>query len=138
MTVRRRGRKWTVTLLWIRALSGHGDVQSAASKLSLDVTASEIRQAGDIAPVWTQGSGGSPYVASDTLTNTNRIRINTLALVARLPTVHGNREHIETGRSLISYAANYPDLFRRAGDYVDKSLRGGPAISPVEQCVTFR
>ena len=37
--------------------------------------------------------------------------------------MHGNREHIETGRSLISYAANYPDLFRRAGDYVDKSLR---------------
>jgi putative ABC transport system substrate-binding protein len=69
--------------------------------------------------------------------NTNRVRINTFALAGRLPTMHGNREYIETG-GLISYAANYPDLFRRAGDYVDKILRGvKPGDLPVEQPTKF-
>jgi putative ABC transport system substrate-binding protein len=69
--------------------------------------------------------------------NTNRIRINTLALAGRLPTMHGNREYVETG-GLISYAANYPHLFQRAGDFVDKVLRGTkPADMPVEQPTRF-
>jgi ABC-type uncharacterized transport system substrate-binding protein len=51
--------------------------------------------------------------------------------------VHANREYIETG-GLISYGANYPDLFRRAGDYVDKILRGAkPSDLPVEQPTKF-
>jgi putative tryptophan/tyrosine transport system substrate-binding protein len=69
--------------------------------------------------------------------NTNRARINTFALAARLPTMLGNREYVETG-GLISYAANYPDLFRRAGDYVDKILRGAkPGDLPIEQPIKF-
>ena len=56
-----------------------------------------------------------------------------MALAARLPTTHIAREHVETG-GLISYGPNVPDLFRRAGDYVDKILRGAkPANLPVEQ-----
>ena len=39
---------------------------------------------------------------------------------------------------MISYAANFPDLFRRAADYVDKILRGAkPADIPVEQPTEF-
>ena len=38
----------------------------------------------------------------------------------------------------MSYAANYPHLFRRAGDYLDKILRGAkPADIPVEQPTKF-
>ena len=48
-----------------------------------------------------------------------------------------NREYVEAG-GLMSYAANFPDLFRRAGDYVDKILRGAkPADIPVEQPTKF-
>ena len=69
--------------------------------------------------------------------NTNRIRINTLALGARLPTMHGPREYVEAG-GLMSYGPNFPDLFRRAADYVDKILRGAkPADLPVEQPTKF-
>jgi putative tryptophan/tyrosine transport system substrate-binding protein len=60
-----------------------------------------------------------------------------LALGARLPTMHGNRESVDVG-SLMSYGPNYPDLYRRAADYVDKILRGAkPADLPVEQPTKF-
>jgi putative ABC transport system substrate-binding protein len=68
---------------------------------------------------------------------THRVRISTLALGARLPTIYGAREQVEAG-DLMSYAANFPDLFRRAGDYVDKILRRAkPADLPVEQPTKF-
>ena len=68
---------------------------------------------------------------------TNRIRINTLSLGARLPTMHGLREYVESG-GLMSYGPNFPDLYRRAADYVDKILRGAKAADlPVEQPTKF-
>src|SRR5262245_31526056 len=74
---------------------------------------------------------------SDPLMNANRGPINTLALVARLPTMHSIKFFFEAG-ALVSYGARYPDLFRRAGDYVDKILRGAkPADLPVEQPTKF-
>jgi putative ABC transport system substrate-binding protein len=65
------------------------------------------------------------------------VRINTLALAARLPTMHGSREYVQAG-GLISYGPHFPDLFRRAAEYVDKILRGAkPADIPVEQPTNF-
>jgi putative ABC transport system substrate-binding protein len=116
-----------------------GDAQAEARKLGLDVITSKIRRADDIAPAIgaLKGHAEALYVVSDGLMITNRVRINTFALAARLPTVHANREYVETG-GLISYGANYADLFRRAGDYVDKILRGAkPADLPVEQPTKF-
>jgi putative ABC transport system substrate-binding protein len=77
------------------------------------------------------------YVVADPLTITNRIRINTLALGARLPTMHTVREFVEAG-GLMSYGPNWPSQFRRAADFVDKILRGAkPADLPVEQPIKF-
>ena len=51
--------------------------------------------------------------------------------------MHGQRENVEVG-GLMSYGANYPGLYRRAADYVDKILRGTkPADIPVEQPTKF-
>jgi putative ABC transport system substrate-binding protein len=69
--------------------------------------------------------------------NTNRVRINTLALAARLSSVCGFREFVEAG-GLISYGANYPALFRRTAEIVDKILRGAKSGDiPVEQPTKF-
>ena len=69
--------------------------------------------------------------------SSNRARINTLALAARLPAIYNSREYVEAG-GLMSYGPNFPDLFRRAADMVDKILRGAkPADLPVEQPTKF-
>jgi putative tryptophan/tyrosine transport system substrate-binding protein len=115
------------------------DAQDKARNLGIEVTISEIGRADDIAPAIDalKGHTDALYVVSDALAVTNRVRINTFALAARIPTMHANREYIEAG-GLISYGTNYPDLFRRAGDYVDKILRGSkPGDLPVEQPTKF-
>ena len=56
---------------------------------------------------------------------------------ARLPTIYNGREYLESG-GLMSYGPNYPDLFRRSADFVNKILRGSkPGDVPVEQPTKF-
>jgi ABC-type uncharacterized transport system substrate-binding protein len=115
------------------------EVQAAARTLGLEVITSEIQRGEDIVPAFEalNGRADALYVCIDPLVGTHRIRINTLALAARLPTTHGSREYVEAG-GLMSYGPNFPDLFRRAGDYVDKILRGAkPGDLPVEQPTKF-
>ena len=115
------------------------EVQTTARTLGLEVITLEIRRGEDIAAAFEalNGRADALYVPPEPLVNTNRVRINTLALGARLPTMHGLREYVEAG-GLMSYGANMPDLFRRAAEYVDKILRGAkPADLPVEQPTKF-
>jgi putative ABC transport system substrate-binding protein len=115
------------------------EAQAAAHTLGLDTAPAEIRRADDIAPSIDalKGRAQALYVANGPLVIAHRARINTLALAARLPTMHGGREHIEAG-GLMCYAPNFPDLYRRAADFVDKILRGTkPADIPVEQPTKF-
>ncbi|HEY7195232.1 MAG TPA: ABC transporter substrate binding protein, partial [Gemmatimonadales bacterium] len=77
------------------------------------------------------------YVSTDPLLGANRVRIQTLVMAARLPTVHVFREMVEAG-GLMSYGPNVPDLFRRSADLVDRILRGAkPGDIPVEQPTKF-
>ena len=76
-------------------------------------------------------------ILPDPLLFTHRLRINTLALGMRLPTMHTLREYVEAS-GLTSYGPNWPDQWRRAADYIDKILRGTkPADIPVEQPTKF-
>jgi putative ABC transport system substrate-binding protein len=115
------------------------DAQAAAGTLGLGVVTSEFRRAEDIAPAFDalKGRAEALYVCGDPIVNANRVRITSLALGGRLPTMFSIREFVEAA-GLMSYGANFPDLWRRAADYVDRILRGTkPADLPVEQPTKF-
>ncbi len=115
------------------------EAQAAARKLGLDADVLEIRRAEDIGPAFgtLKSDVQALYVCPDPLVNANHARINTLALGARLPTMHPFRDYLGAG-GLMSYGADNTDLFRRAGGYVDKILRGAkPSDLPVEQPTKF-
>jgi len=111
------------------------EIQGTARTLGLEVVTAEIRRPEDIAPAFEafKGRAEALYVCNDPLVTTHRIRINTLALGVRLPTVYNVREFVEAG-GLMSYGPSFLDLYRRTADFVDKILRGAkPADIPVEQ-----
>jgi putative ABC transport system substrate-binding protein len=115
------------------------ELGSAAHRLGVQMEMLEIRQSQDIAPAveGVKSRADALYVCQDLLTLGNRLRINTLALGARLPVMHASREQIEAG-ALMSHGPNFLDLYRRAGNYVDKILRGAkPGELPVEQPTNF-
>jgi putative ABC transport system substrate-binding protein len=115
------------------------EVQAAARTLGLEVAALEIRRAEDIAPALEtlKGRAEALYVVGDPLLITNQIRINTLALGAKLPTISIFRDHVVAG-GLMSYGPSFTDQYRRAAEFVDKIFRGSkPADLPVEQPTKF-
>jgi putative ABC transport system substrate-binding protein len=116
------------------------EVQSTASSAGLAVATLEIARREDIPLAFEaalNGRADALYVCADPLVNANRLGIVTSAQIARLPTMFGEREHVEAG-GLMSYGPNLPDLFRRAAEYVDKILRGAkPTDLPVEQPTKF-
>jgi len=72
------------------------------------------------------------YVASGPLGPVKRARIIALAADSRLPAIYSFRIFAVDG-GLISFAADYGDLFRRAAVFVDRILKGAnPATVPVE------
>jgi putative tryptophan/tyrosine transport system substrate-binding protein len=115
------------------------EVQATARTLGLEVITLEIRRGEEITPAFEglKSRADALYVCPDPIMITNLQRINTLALGARLPTMHDFREYVEPG-GLMSYGPSVPDLFRRSAEYVDKILRGTkPGDIPVEQPTKF-
>jgi putative ABC transport system substrate-binding protein len=115
------------------------EVQAAARTLNLDIVPLEIRRAEEIVPAFDvlKGRAEALYVALDTITSAHRVRINTLALGARMPTVVPFRAFVQAG-GLMSYAPSQTEIFRRTANYVDKILRGAKAAEiPVGQPTKF-
>jgi putative ABC transport system substrate-binding protein len=115
------------------------EAQTTARTLGLEFVALEIKRAVDIVPAIEAISSRAEalYVCADPLLLANALRINTLAVGTRLPTMHALRDFVDAS-GLMSYGPHFPDLWRRAGDYVDKILRGTKAADiPVEQPVKF-
>jgi putative ABC transport system substrate-binding protein len=115
------------------------EVQTAAGTLGLECATFEIRQVRDIVPAFTalKPRAQALYLAGDPLIDGNRFRIGVLALAARLPTIWDDPEPT-TLVGLMSYGPNFAAQFRRAGDLIDKVLRGTKSADiPVEQPVKF-
>ena len=112
----------------------------AARALRLTLQPWEVRAAEDFDKVFAALSKERPnglYVLGGGLMNANRKRIADFALKSRLPSTYGRKEAVDAG-GLMSYGADYDDLFRRAAVYVDKILKGAkPADLPVQQATKF-
>ena len=124
---------------YLQAALEIGEVQAKARALGLEVVPLEIRRAEDIAPAFNalKAQADAVYVVGDALVNANRTSIITLAHTARLPTIFNSRDWVQAG-GLISYGPNFPDLFRRAADLVDKILHGtNPSDIPIERPTKF-
>jgi putative ABC transport system substrate-binding protein len=134
-----RGLGVLVNVENISAMAEVREVEAAATMLGLELVKLEIRRPEDIASVLQNPKTPAQalYVVPDALANSFALRINTLALGQKLPTMHGTREQLDAG-GLAFYGANNLDLRRRAADYVDKILRGAkPGDIPVEQPTKF-
>ena len=104
-----------------------------AQTVGCEIICAEIPRVDAIAPAIevVTGRANALCVCTDSFANSNRALINTTALAAHLPTMRGIRESAIAGR-LMSYGAIFPELFRRAGEFVDKILRGAkPGDLPV-------
>jgi len=115
------------------------ETETAARSLGIDVIPVEIRRVEDFSPAFRALSAGADalYVAIDQLMVANLMRILTLALGARLPTIFSTRDFVRGG-GFMSYGPSYTERFGRAADYVDKILRGtSPRDLPVEQPTKF-
>ena len=117
-----------------------GEVEAAARPLGIEITISNAKRAEDIVPVIEalKGRVDALHIVSDPLLLANGIRINTLAIGARLPTMYGYREGVENG-GLMSYGANMPNLWsaRRRASRQDFARDQSRRAIPVEQPTKF-
>ena len=114
-------------------------LRQAGVGLGVEVATFEMRRGEEIDPAFEalKGRAQALYVPATPVALVNRVRINTLALAAHVPTMLGVREYVEAG-GLMSYGPNWPHMWGRAADFVDKILRGAkPADVPVEQPTKF-
>ena len=100
-------------------------LRQAGAGLGVEVATFEMRRGGDIAPAFEalKGRAQALYLPATPVAFVNRIRINTLALAAHVPTMLEVREYVEAG-GLMSYGPHWPHMWRRAANLVDKILRG--------------
>ncbi len=114
--------------------------QAVAPALGVTLLSLEAKGADDIDRAFTAIRKQLPealIVIGDPLFGTHRRRIVELSVKSRLPATYSNREWADAG-GLMSYGANFGDLYRRAATYVDKILKGAkPADLPVEQPTKF-
>src|SRR5262249_4966314 len=112
--------------------------RSAAEKLSLQLQVLTEHQPGDLEKLLIAArTSHTLVVGDDTEFTTFRTKIAELAIINRVPTVHGLREMVDAG-GLISYGASFHDLYRRAASQVKKILQGvKPGDIPIEQASKF-
>lgn len=125
---------------FVQAVLEMNTVQMLARKFTIDPIPVEIRRTEDIAPAFARlktEQADALYVVINELLNANRLLIVTSAQAAKLPSMYGTRDWVQSG-GLMSYGPNFPSLFARAAEITDSILRGAkPEGIPVEQPTRF-
>jgi putative tryptophan/tyrosine transport system substrate-binding protein len=116
------------------------DMEMVAKKLKLSVYLFNATTPDELAKAFEEIGERRPdglVITLDTMFLSALRRIAELAIAKHLPTMSFTRE-TTAGGTLMSYGADPSELFRRAGVYIDKILRGAqPRELPVEQPTKF-
>jgi len=116
------------------------ETQAAAQALAVTLQLLEVRKADDFEGAFaamTRERDSALLVLPHPFIFAHARRIVDLAARSRLPAMYPFAEFVEAG-GLMAYAANAPDMFRRAAYFVDKILKGAkPADLPIEQPTKF-
>jgi putative ABC transport system substrate-binding protein len=116
--------------------SPSGELQRAAQSLGLRLDLIEVHGPDDLETAFKgakRNKAGAILLRASPIFYVQRVRVASLALDTRLPTVAFLQQIVEAG-GLMSYGADNPDLFRRAAYYVDRLLKAAkPSDLPVEQ-----
>jgi putative ABC transport system substrate-binding protein len=115
-------------------------VKELGGRFDIETIPLEIRKTEDIETAFDRVAAEKAdalYVVINELLNANRLLIVTSAEQAKLPSIYGTRDWVQSG-GLLSYGPNFPSLFARAAEIADKILRGAkPSDIPVEQPTRF-
>ena len=116
------------------------DLKAAAPSLSIELMFVSARTPEEFGPAFSAVSRAHAqalYVIDDPVFGTHRTTLLKLASKVRLPAISVQREWADKG-GLMSYGANFGDLFRRSAGYVDRILKGAkPSDLPIEQPTKF-
>ena len=113
-------------------------VELAARSLGIEAQLLDVRRVQDLEPAFDAASAlriDALIVGLDTLTQANQRMIVELAAKRRLPAIYASTEFVG---GLVTYGVEYPEMYRRAADYVHRIFRGArPAELPVEEPTKF-
>jgi putative ABC transport system substrate-binding protein len=115
------------------------NVETAASQFGITLLRQGVHVVADLKPAFDafKSQVDAVYLADAGLLDGNRSRVVSLVLDTKLPTTASISETARAG-ALMAYGPNYPDLFRRAAEVIDKIMRGAePGDIPVEQPTKF-
>ncbi|MGA7531384.1 MAG: ABC transporter substrate-binding protein, partial [Pseudolabrys sp.] len=115
-------------------------VQAVAPSLGVDLSAVDVRDAGEIeraVTAFARSSNDGLIVTASALATRHRDLIIALAARLRLPAVYPYRFFVTIG-GLISYGPDFVDQYRQAAGYVDRILKGeNPAELPVQAATKY-
>jgi putative tryptophan/tyrosine transport system substrate-binding protein len=123
-----------------RTRSTLAEVQAAASAMGQQIEAVTAATYPDISPAFgdaVQKRADALLIIADPLFTSRPVQLATLAARHALPAIYSLREFAEAG-GLMSYGSNFTELFREAGTYVGRILKGEkPADLPILQATKF-
>jgi putative ABC transport system substrate-binding protein len=114
------------------------EIATAARSLGIEAQLLDVRRADDLEPAFEAAArhhADALVVGLETLTQTNQRVIVDLAARRRLPAIYASTEF---AGGLVSYGANYPEMYRHAADFAHRIFTGArPADLPVEEPTKF-
>jgi putative tryptophan/tyrosine transport system substrate-binding protein len=116
------------------------EMEAAAKALGLKLLSLEVRSLDDFEGAFARAKkerAQALITTTGALINTQQRQVLDFAAKNRLPAIYHYSEFVEAG-GLMSYGPDNTDVWRRAGDFVDKILKGAkPGDLPIEQPKKF-